>query len=613
MKRKRVKRPIGVVGKLKKVVPDTSSVIHGKLTKLAERSELKGAQVIIPEIVMGELQAQASRGFETGFVGLEEIKKLREIASKYKITVKFVGERPSYEDVMLAKSGRIDALIQDVAKEQGAVLLTCDLPQALAAEAAGVQVRYHEAYERAKKIKLEDFFTPDTMSLHLKEGTVPLAKRGKPGEFKLVQIRKASMSAEELEAIQREALDAAKYEEEAFVEYGGHAASVLQIRNMRIAITRPPFSDALEITAVRPIVRLTLEDYRLSEKLKERLAKRAEGILIAGPPGSGKSTFAASMAEFYLGQGKVVKTMERPRDLQVPKEVTQYGPLAGSFAKTADMLLLVRPDYTIFDEIRKTRDFSIFADMRLAGIGMIGVIHATQPVDAVQRFIGRIELGVIPHVIDTIIFIRGGNVEGVYKLSLTVRVPGGMTEADLARPIVEVRDFETGKLEYEIYRYGEQTVVIEAGEEKKPAVQKLAAEKVKEVVRKFDPRAEVEFVSENKVVIKVANEVMPRIIGKEGKNIKRLEERLGLSIDVEPAVESLGKEVRFKVGETGHSVALLFKKRMAGTQANVYVKGEYLFTATIGRKGDIKVGKDSDIGRALIRALAGRKEIKVFI
>ena len=76
--------------------------------------------------------------------------------------------------------------------------------------------------------------------------------------------------------------------------------------------------------------------------------------------------------------------------------------------KTADVLLLVRPDYTIYDEVRKTRDFEIFADMRLAGVGMIGVVHANRAIDAVQRLIGRVELGVIPQVVDTVIFIDKG-------------------------------------------------------------------------------------------------------------------------------------------------------------------------------------------------------------
>ena len=45
-------------------------------------------------------------------------------------------------------------------------------------------------------------------------------------------------------------------------------------------------------------------------------------------------------------------------------------------------------------------------------------------------------------------------------MTLTVKVPSGMTEADLARPLVEVRDFESGAIEYEIYTYGDENVVV---------------------------------------------------------------------------------------------------------------------------------------------------------
>lgn len=611
--RRKERKPTELEGKIQKIVPDTSAIIHGRVSKLIAEGGLDGAEVMIPEIVMGELQAQAARGRETGFTGLEEVKKIRELAPQHNINLKFVGERPSYEDILLAKSGRIDALIQDVAKTSGAVLLTTDLPQALVAEAAGIPVKYYPAWEKARKIRLENFLTPETMSVHLKEGCLPRAKRGRPGAVQLVPIGDRPLAGEDIEAIAKEILDAAKYEEDAFVEFGEHGASVIQLKSLRIAITRPPFSDGMEITAVRPIVKLMLEDYRLSDKLKERLAGQAEGILIAGPPGSGKSTFAASMAEFYLKQGSVVKTMECPRDLQVPPEITQYGPLDGSFAKTADILLLVRPDYTIFDEIRKTRDFEVFADMRLAGIGMVGVVHAAKPVDAVQRFIGRIELGIIPHIVDTIIFIKDGAVQHVYALSLAVRVPSGMTEADLARPIVEVRDFETGKLDYEIYTYGEQTTVVPVPEERRPAVQRLAAERVLQEIRKYDPQASVEVLSEERVIVRVRNEVIAKLIGREGKTIKAIEAKLGVNIEVEPIAATTGKAAAFELGESGAYMALYFSKKLSGRNANIYIDDEYLFTATVGRKGDIKVSKDSDLGRALLRAVASKRKIKVFV
>ena len=65
------------------------------------------------------------------------------------------------------------------------------------------------------------------------------------------------------------------------------------------------------------------------------------------------------------------------------------------------------------------------------------------PLDAVQNIIGKVELGMIPQIVDTIIFMSGGMVKKVYEIKLTVKVPHGITEADLARPLVEVRDFES--------------------------------------------------------------------------------------------------------------------------------------------------------------------------
>ena len=78
-------------------------------------------------------------------------------------------------------------------------------------------------------------------------------------------------------------------------------------------------------------------------------------------------------------------------------------------------------------------------------------------------------------------------------------------------------------------------------------------------------------------------------------------------------VESLGKEMSFNINETGAYIVLTFESKIAGKNANVYVDNEYLFSATIGRAGQIKVSKDSDIGKVLIRTIANKKAIKVFI
>ena len=598
---------------VKRIVPDTSVIINGILSGLVEKGELKGVEIIIPEFVVEELRAQASRGREIGFDGLEEIKKLRTAITKAKLVITKDERRQTYEEIQLAKYGRIDALIIDIAKKTDAVLYTADRVQAMAAEAEGLAVRYFEPYEKEKTMALEKYITDDTMSVHLKEGTLAYAKRGKPGNFKLVKVSEALLTEEELEAMSREIMEAVHYEKDGFLESSGHGATVVQLRDMRIAIARPPFSDGMEITLVRPIIKLALEDYKLSDKLKKRI-ETAEGVLIAGPPGSGKSTFVASVAEFYESKGRIVKTMESPRDLQVKPEITQYAPLAGDFAKTADILLLVRPDYTIFDEVRKTRDFQVFADMRLSGIGMVGVVHATTPIDAIQRFVGRVELGMIPHVLDTIIYIKAGCIEKVYSVSLVVRSPTGMNDEDLARPLVEVRDFETNELEYEIYTYGEENVVvpIKQGDKKENAMQNLAKKQIYKTISRFDEKADISFLTPNRALVKVDNTVIPRLIGKDGKQIQQLEKELGISIEVAPKAATLGKLIEFEWDETGAYLVFSFDKHASGKSVNFYASDEYLFSAVAGRSGQIRVNKHSDLGKKLLSALL-KKQIKVFV
>ena len=604
----------------KKFVLDTSIIIDGEITKMLEAGDVdEGSEIVIPLAVLDELQSQASTNKEHGFVGLEEIKKMRELSAGRKISLRFVGQRPDLNDIRLAKHGRIDAIIKDVAMQESATLITADYVQALVAEAQGIKAMHIRAPTKTTDLEFEKYFDENTMSVHLKEGTFPMAKRGRPGTFQLVKIAEEKSTYAQLTNIIKEVSEAGRVTGTGSVEISRSGATVIQFGNFRIAITRPPFSDGLEVTIVRPIVRLALADYNASEKLMERLSGKAEGIIIAGPPGSGKSTLASSLAQFYSERGKIVKTFESPRDLQVPEEVTQYGPLEGSFEKAVDILLLVRPDYTIFDEVRRAQDFEVFADMRLAGVGMVGVVHASSPLDAIQRFMGRVELGMIPHILDTIIFVRDGSIKKVYELSLTVKVPTGMTEADLARPLVEVRDFETGAIEYEIYTFGEENVVVpvsklaKSGGEAERGIRKLAQSKIMDFVRRFDPSAEVNIISDNKVQVRVSKEAAPRLIGKGGATVSELEEMLGVKIDVEAKIPTLGKEIEFDISESGSSVNILVDDKVVGRTVDVYVEDDYIMSSQVGKKARVKVDKRSEAGRSIVNAILAGQEIKVFL
>lgn len=581
------------------------------------------SEIIVPVAALDELQAQASKHREEGFAGLEELSAIRELASEKKIKMSFEGERPSIEDIRLARSGRIDALIRDIAKSKNAVLLTADYVQALVGRAEGIEVKHFRSEIKTSGLQFERYFDSQTLSVHFKEGVVPYAKKGLPGNFDYLPISEQIIERQVLDQFAKEITEAARVSSSGGLEISRNGASVIQLGQYRVAIARPPFSDGLEITVVRPIVKLALSDYSVSDKLLQRLATKAEGIIIAGPPGSGKSTLASSIADFYFERKKVVKTFESPKDLQVSKGITQYGALEGDFEKTAEILLLVRPDYTIFDEVRKTRDFQIFADMRLSGVGMVGVVHASDPVNAVQRFMSRIELGMIPHIVDTVIFVKAGKIEKILELDLVVKVPSGMNEPDLARPVVEVRDFESGSLAYEIYTFGEENVVIpidqisKAGRTKS-GVDKLAEDRILQTFKKYDPRARVKIISGSKAEVSLDESVIPKVIGRGGAQIKEIEEALSMRIDVrskdieiekdatkqeETASHSRGKKIEFDYREKANSLEIFFDSDVIGKNVRMYADEELIFESRLGQKARLKFSKKSEVGRKISGAL----------
>ena len=447
-----------------KFLCDTSIIFNGQILNLIEDGELgEKPEIIICNIVVAEVEYRTNIQKEIGFFGLNVLKELRKLHNEKIINLLIVGRRPTREEIKLARGGELDALIREEARQNNAILITADRIQGVVGEFEGLEVLF--AWEKRSKeellpisLKILEYFDDETMSVHLKQNIPPYAKKGSPGNWRLQKISNEPASNKLIEDIAMEIVEVTREDQHSFIEIEKEGAVVAQMREFRIVITRPPFSKDVEITAVRPLVSLKLSDYSIDSRLQNRLEK-AEGILVAGSPGAGKSTFSAALANYYLKQEKVIKTLESVRDLQVEPEITQYTKLEGSLENSADILLLVRPDFTIFDEVRTTKDFQIYSDFRLSGVGMVGVVHSSSAIDAIQRFIGRIELGMLPSIIDTIIFIEGGDISTVFVLKMTVKVPHGFRDKDLARPVVEVRDFKNDRLEFEIYNFGNDVVV----------------------------------------------------------------------------------------------------------------------------------------------------------
>jgi ATPase len=362
--------------------------------------------------------------------------------------------------------------------------------------------------------------------------------------------------------------------------------------------------------------------------------------------------------------------MEAPRELQVPDNITQYTMLDGSMANTADVLLLVRPDFVIFDELRKTEDFSVFADMRLAGIGMVGVIHANGVRDALQRFSDRVDFSVIPQIINTVIFLKQGVITKIYDIGFTIKVPEGMGSEMHIRPVTTVTDHETGELVIDVFRYDGQTIVMPVmtpaavpapaaqaapmtrpalpqvqhiGQpvttpqaprtQERPAEQKKESEErpgwkltekeiQREIGRYTEGFVDVQMVSDTKAIVYIDDKDVPAAIGKGGKNVSGIVNKLGIGIDIKPRSEFDRQQAQPKADEEfnlGGGIKIQTDKKQltiiatgeAGKIVDVFAGKEYLFTATVNEQGEINLAKSSSIAQEMIRRYTNNENIKL--
>lgn len=467
---------------------------------------------------------------------------------------------------------------------------------------------------------MDKYFDEQTMSLHLKANRPILRKKGFPGNWQPVVDPNEIMTKEAFNELIDQLFKEVETREDAFLEINRELSKVLQIWPYRIVIVYPALSDGLELTAVKPVKKMSIEEYNLQPELFELLRNKSKGILVSGAPGSGKSTFTSALIELYHKDQHIIKTIESPRDLMLDDDIVQYSFTYGSHDEVRDILLLSRPDYTIYDEVRNKPDFELYKDLRLTGIGLVGVIHATKPVDSIQRFIGSIEMGIIPQVIDTVIFIDKGQVSEVLTLELTAKVPDGMLSEELARPVIVVSSFLQKKPLYEIYTFGEQVVVMpiatdENGNPKIPTKTQVVSQYAREgIQRKLQQLLPCDFhiaIKGSELELYIPEYYKWKIIGKGWTAITNLEKDIGLRIHVrtfnelpllevkvdiaggdrkgDPLVISLPEEFRNKTVPLLVDDGLVYAR--ADNQANIVIKNKET-AMLIKRKGFVVVNAE---------------------
>jgi len=434
---------------------------------------------------------------------------------------------------------------------------------------------------------LDQYFDEHTMSLHIKENCAIVQKKWSPWNREPV-VNEKIISKQELTKLIDTIYQEITSRDDWFLEIDRKLSKVVQIWPYRIVIVYPPLSDWLEMTVVKPIVRLSIEDYKLNTETFDLLKNKAKWILVSWAPWSGKTTFAQALIDVYHKEHKIIKTIESPRDLQLADDIVQYSFTYWTHDEVRDILLLSRPDYTVYDEVRNKSDFELYKDLRLTWIWLVWVIHATRPVDSIQRFLWTIEMGIIPQVIDTIIYIEKWEIQEIYNLTLTVKVPEWMMSEELARPVIVITSFITKTVEYEIYTFGEQIVVMPIGEEKwwtsahptRNSRQNAVSEYAKQaIIQKLDKHIDCDFITKVKwtsIDLYIPEAYKWRIIGKWWTAINDLEKNIWLSINVKSFDDLPLLDEQVDIMESKWSLNIAFPQQFAQKTVQILVWDEII-------------------------------------
>ena len=111
-----------------------------------------------------------------------------------------------------------------------------------------------------------------------------------------------------------------------------------------------------------------------------------------------------------------------------------------------------------------------------------------------------------------------------------------------------------------------------------------------------------EFEAPNSLVLFVSEKDRPRIIGREGRTIEEIEQKLGLSITVKSLDQQEEMEFVIDLYPSKNKVNLIFPNVCIGKDVIVTANGTNLVQLTVGKTSEVSIAKNSQVGKLLMEA-----------
>jgi ATPase len=231
------------------------------------------------------------------------------------------------------------------------------------------------------------------------------------------------------------------------------------------------------------------------------------------------------------------------------------------------------------------------------------------------------------------------------------------------RPVTTVTDHETGELVLDVFRYDGETIVIPVAaappapapqakpspttvqfigqplmpaqpmrapaadtprkeSDERPGWKLMEKEIQREIGRYTDGFVDVQMTSDTKAVVYIDDKDVPAAIGKGGKNVSAIVNKIGIGIDIKPRSEFDRQQPQPRADEEynlGGGIKILTDKKQltivapeqCGRIVDVFAGKEYLFTATVNETGEIHLAKNSSIAQEMIRRSTNNEIIKL--